>query len=135
MLDDSRVVIALGNLSVASLREYCAALPWLNDSSPILLSDIEYLSSNERSTLCKLLGLVETGVQVAVSRQILASLAGHAPPPLPPPTTPSFYTLLLPFHPELDGSTPAIRRLAQDCSFACQPGDLRSVQENAAMCL
>lgn len=131
--DDSRVVIAIGNLSVASLREYCAALLWLNDNSPILLSDIESLSSNERSTLCTLLGLVETGVQVAVSRRILASLAGHAPPPPPPPSTPSFYTLLLPFHPELDGSTPAIRRLAQNCSFACQPGDRRSAQENAAM--
>ena len=86
--DDSRVVIAIGNLSVASLREYCAALLWLNDNSPILLSDIESLSSNERSTLCTLLGLVETGVQVAVSRRILASLAGHAPPPPPPRSIP-----------------------------------------------
>ena len=131
--DDSRVVVSLDNLTVASLREFCAAILWLNDSSPVLLSDIESLSPNERSALCRLLGLVEAGVPAAVSRRILASLAGHAPPPPPPPTTPSFYNTLLSSHPELDGPTPAIRRLAQDCSFPCQPGDRKSAQENAAM--
>ena len=74
MLDyDSRAVISLDNLTVASLREYCAAILWLNDSSPVLLSDSESLSPNERCALCRLLGLVEAGVQAAVSRRILAS--------------------------------------------------------------
>jgi hypothetical protein len=75
--DDVRVVVALVAQPVASLREFCAAFLWPNDSSPMLLS--EYLSPSEPSILCQLPGLVETDAPGAVSSNVSQSSNAKLP--------------------------------------------------------
>ena len=61
--DDARVVPNLSSLSVVALREFCAAVLWLNSSSPVRQTDIEGLSDAERDVLCRMLGISGDGIR------------------------------------------------------------------------
>ena len=129
--DDARVVPNLSSLPVAALREFCAAVLWLNASSPVRQTDIEGLSDAERDVLCRMLGISGDGAPLVLSRRIHAVISSaeqtasaHAV---------SFYSLVHSFHPELDGDTASLKRTAQNSSFASHPATRAEAQEDAAM--
>ena len=130
LMDDARAVQTIHAKPVAVLREYCAALLWLNSNQPVQLSDLEGLPQAQKSTLCSLLDLSEVGVPGAVCRRILAIVSGPAAAPAP---SVGFYMLMAPFHPELDGDTLSLTRLAQRSSFRGNPNTRSEAQEQAAM--
>ena len=129
--DDARVVPNLSSLPVAALREFCAAVLWLNASSPVRQTDIEGLSDAERDVLCRMLGISGDGVPLVVSRRIHAVIASAEPTASAHAV--SFYSLVHSFHPELDGDTASLKRTAQNSSFASHPATRAEAQEDAAM--
>ena len=129
--DDARVVPNLSSLPVAALREFCAAVLWLNASSPVRQTDIEGLSDAERDVLCRMLGISGDGVPLVVSRRIHAVISSAEP--TASARSVSFYSLVHSFHPELDGDTASLKRTAQHSSFASNPATRAEAQEDAAM--
>ena len=129
--DDARVVPNLSSLPVAALREFCAAVLWLNASSPVRQTDIEGLSDAEHDVLCRMLGISGDGVPLVVSRRIHAVISSAEP--TASARSVSFYSLVHSFHPELDGDTASLKRTAQHSSFASHPATRAEAQEDAAM--
>jgi len=132
VLDDDSRMASSTDSPVAALREYCAALLWLNANNPVQLPSLENLSAAERRTLCVMLGLSDFGVPGVVRRRILACVSGPDPAASAQIAV-GFYSFMLPTHPELDGDTASLKTLAQQSSFQGRPSTRREAQEEAAM--